>query len=152
MGGEFEGPEYEIPETVNLGTEPALGDKRPREEEEEKEAPEEVKRETSVPASIVSNSNDVTMRTSNTPNLPNNGVGNMGGGAKLDALYIGELHWVCVSYSLVLYDCILKLCYFVFLKWTTDEDVRQACISAGITIDHKYITFSEHKVNGKSKG
>lgn len=149
MGGEFEGPEYEIPETVNLGTDPAVGDKRPR--EEDSEAPEEVKRDASLPASTVSN--DVTMRSSNTPN-PTNGSGN-NSGVKLDALYIGELQWVCVSYSFVSYDCILKLvcCLdFVLLKWTTDEDVRQACITAGINVDHKDITFSEHKVNGKSKG
>ena len=108
MGGEFEGPEYEIPETVNLGPEPAVGDKRPR--EEESDAPEEAKRESSAPASNVNS--DVTMRSSNTP-TPSNGPSNNFGGVKLDALYIGELHWVCVSYYLVLYSCILKLDYFL---------------------------------------
>jgi hypothetical protein len=64
-----------------------------------------------------------------------------------DALYVGDLQWVsdlvlqCQGYSI---DAVCQ--------WTTDEDLRKVAADLGINIDYKHITFSEHKVNGKSKG
>ncbi|KAM5442529.1 hypothetical protein MferCBS31731_002407 [Microsporum ferrugineum] len=45
------------------------------------------------------------------------------------ALYISDLHW-----------------------WTTDDEIRGWVNQAGAEADLKDVTFSEHKVNGKSKG
>jgi hypothetical protein len=45
------------------------------------------------------------------------------------ALFIAELHW-----------------------WTTDDDIRGWVNHAGAEHELKDVTFSEHKVNGKSKG